>query len=118
MLKKVQFQLQEYPEDLDTKILNIVHGKSQSGLFEATEVELEIIKDTAEVMIGKNESLQMEIHVPDVKEAPVEEGERVGKVIYKINNEQIAEYPMVAKKSVKRIDFWWIFSRIIALYLK
>lgn len=113
-----EFQLQEYPEDLDTKILNIVHGKSQSGLFEATEVELEIIKDTAEVMIGKNESIQMEIHVPDVKEAPVEEGERVGKVIYKINNEQIAEYPMVAKKSVKRIDFWWIFSRIIALYLK
>ena len=113
-----EFQLQEFPEDLGNETLHIVHGKTLDGLFGTAKVELEIQREMSEVMIGKNESIQMEIQVPEMKEAPIEEGEMVGKVIYKIENENVAECPIVAKKSIKRIDFWWIFSRMIELYLK
>lgn len=62
---------------------------------------------------GENDKITSEIILPQELDAPIEKGAVIGKVIYKNDGKQIAEYPITAAVSVEEIDFWKIFQIIL-----
>ena len=63
---------------------------------------------------GSNSAITSEVILPAEVEAPIEKGEVLGKLIYKQNGRQIAEYPVTAAASVEQISFWKIFCIIFS----
>ena len=113
-----EYQLQQLPDEINQNIVLVRNGKSETGLYGKAEVEVVIENDEDEILLGDSEVLELEIELSEEIEAPVENGEVLGSAIYRIDGEVVAEYPVVSTKSVKRIDFYWIFSKMIELYLK
>lgn len=62
---------------------------------------------TAEVLIpkGKESAIKSEVELSEGVQAPVEQGQLLGKVKYELDGEVIAEYDITAKNSVKELDF-------------
>lgn len=47
-------------------------------------------------------------------EAPVYEGETIGKVVVTLDGEEIGSYPVLAEAGVPRLTFWGAFARLFA----
>ncbi len=47
-------------------------------------------------------------------EAPVYEGETIGKVVVTLDGQEIASYPVLAETGVSRLTFWKAFARLFA----
>lgn len=61
---------------------------------------------------GKEDELLTEISLADAVEAPVNEGQVVGKIVISLEEEPIAEVDIVTTAAVKRMNFWNAFLRI------
>ena len=68
-----------------------------------------LLKDTDEV--------KEEIYLPKIVQAPIEEGEKVGMVRYTLNREPVAEYPVLAGKSIQKRNSVWIVRYIVQRFL-
>lgn len=55
--------------------------------------------------------------IPENLIAPVEKGQKIGKVIYQIGNEKIGESDIVACESAQRITFMQVFYRILMNFI-
>jgi len=66
-------------------------------------------------VVPKSELAKVELiyEIPETLCAPLDAGKAVGKVIYKINGEQIGESEIVVKESVNKISYGEILFRII-----
>lgn len=66
-------------------------------------------------VIPKSELAKVELiyEIPETLCAPLDAGKAVGKVIYKINGEQIGESEIIVKESVNKISYGEILFRII-----
>ncbi len=62
---------------------------------------------------GKKSSIETEVELATDVEAPVEENQLLGKVKLKIGNETIKEYPLIAEKAIRRINFTDIVARFL-----
>jgi D-alanyl-D-alanine carboxypeptidase len=49
-------------------------------------------------------------------EAPVEKGQIIGKVIFKLNDEKIGEYSLVSEEEIPRLTFTEAFLRILRAF--
>ncbi len=61
---------------------------------------------------GESEKITSEIILPQEIDAPVEKGAVLGKMIYKSDSKQIAEYPITAVENAEQINFLKIFKMI------
>ena len=61
---------------------------------------------------GDKEKITYDISLPKELTAPVQKGDKIGKIIYKNSGNQIIEYPITAADSVKEITFGDIFDII------
>lgn len=60
---------------------------------------------------GVKDKIFKEILLPDSISAPVKKGEKIGKVVYKIDDKIIGENPIFAESDVEKIDFWHYFVK-------
>ena len=81
--------------------------KAKIWMGEENEVELGISKDIY-VTIPRGKSKQLKAHFVVEKDlsAPINKGQRAGKVFFVLDNETIAEYPLVALQQVKEAGFF------------
>ena len=54
---------------------------------------------------GKENAIKSEVELSEEMEAPVEKGQLLGKVKYKLDGELVAEYDITAKMSIDKINF-------------
>ena len=68
---------------------------------------------------GKEKELKSSIELSESVEAPVEKGQVLGKVVYKLGDEKMAEYPITAANSVDKISFssvlWTFLCELFAM---
>ena len=62
---------------------------------------------------GEAEGLTQTIELVDSLEAPVAEGDTVGKVTVELNGEYISEYPVLAAETVERMTFFRAFGLLL-----
>ena len=75
-----------------------------------------IIKGDMEILLHKNETVNVDYDLPKVLIAPVEKNQVVGYANYYINNTPYCEIPIYAENDIKKIDFSFCFRKIIQLW--
>ena len=98
----------EIPESAVTEIA-VKNGMTDKIMTSAKTDNSVLIKK------GDKEKISSDVVLPNEVEAPFEKGAVIGKIIYKSNGHQIAEYPITAAKSAEQINFWKIFKIIFNL---
>ena len=114
--KLMEYALENYhyreigaePEQISLKVEN---GASD-GFPSAAPARLEMAAESApfRVLLKSGEDVTVEYDVPESVAAPVEEGETLGKIVYRLEGETIREYPVTAAESVRERDFSICFS--------
>ena len=121
MNKIVNYALSEYEwkdiaQEITLKEINVNHGITDV-LFQDKIIKAELKNAEEKILLGKEEEIEVQVQQIHEIEAPVEKGEQLGSVLYTLHGEKVAEYPIVSTETVKRIDFFWIFSKMMELYL-
>lgn len=57
------------------------------------------------ILLNDNERLQYQVRLKDELQAPVRKGEQIGRVVYMLNGQKIASFPILAVQNVDRITF-------------
>lgn len=78
-----------------------------------SEVGLVAAQTSAVVTKGSAAKIERVFELPEKISAPVGEGEEVGRVIYYLGDEKLAEVPITAEKEVKKIGYIGLFGRFI-----
>ena len=114
--KLMEYALENYhyreigaePEQISLKVEN---GASD-GFPSAAPARLEMAAESApfRVLLKSGEDVTVEYDVPESVAAPVEEGETLGKIVYRLEGETIREYPVTAAECVRERDFSICFS--------
>lgn len=69
------------------------------------------------VLMKEDEAVEIIYELPEKIQAPVEEGEKIGEVIYRLEGEELASYDVVASSSVARKNFRWYMEQVGQSYL-
>jgi D-alanyl-D-alanine carboxypeptidase (penicillin-binding protein 5/6) len=62
---------------------------------------------------GEESKLKQEIQLAVDVQAPVEQGQALGKVIYTLDGKTLAEYPLIAPEAVSKMTFGEMFMRLL-----
>ncbi len=93
--------------ECESEAVNVING---------VESRCSTLKESFVAVIPKSSVGQVEkvCEITQSLNAPVERGQQVGKVTYRINNEELGCARVIANKSVERMDVLDIFIRVIA----
>lgn len=64
------------------------------------------------VLLKETEIPKKDIFLPELIEAPVKKGEKVGSVTYSIDGILLAEYPVYAAETIEKIDYGWCMEKV------
>ncbi len=64
------------------------------------------------VLLKESEIPKKDIFLPELIEAPVKKGEKVGSVTYSIDGMLLAEYPVYAAETIEKIDYGWCMEQV------
>ena len=78
-----------------------------------SEVGLVAAQTSAVVTKGSAAKIERVFELPEKISAPVGEGEEVGRVIYYLGDEKLAEVPITAEKEVKKVGYIGLLGRFI-----
>lgn len=103
-------------KDKDFKPMTVENGQYEGRLGDkGAKIQLttNLPKDAQfNVLLRKDEKVEVEYELPDKLAAPIKTGVKVGKVRYRLGDEIIKEYPIYTANSVNKIDFTWCFDII------
>ena len=110
------YQRKELDSDISLDLVSVNKGVTDE-LFEESQISVDILAPRKYYLLGKDEEIEMQVQQIRNVEAPVEKGEQLGSVLFTLQGDKLAEYPIVSTENVKRIDFFWVFSKIMKWYL-
>lgn len=70
------------------------------GQVKATEEEKQ-----QKILLKNDDRLQYQVRLKDKLQAPVRKGDQIGRVVYMLNGQKIASFPILAVQNVDRITF-------------
>lgn len=87
------------------------------GMQPSVTVEVDI---TNEVLVpkGKEHSIDSSMEIAEETSAPVQKGQSLGRLIYKLGDEIVAEYNIVAAENVEKINFGAVFKILLIDFLR
>lgn len=124
--KLMQYGLEHYEyrnvlEEKELADVPVRDGIPAGGaLYEQASSGLQIDYGTdreLQILLSEEESVRIEYECPTVLEAPVRAGDQVGKAVYSLEGETLAEYPVLVEDTVEKMDFYWYFYQVIARFL-
>lgn len=100
--------LNEKVNEDELKPVKVLKGKKQ-------QISIELDKNAVPTLVKKGTDYEIEksIEVNESVSAPVEVGQVVGEVVYKLDEKIISKRNIVSKESVEPIDFLYLFSSIV-----
>lgn len=83
-----------------------------NGQQSVVEIEL---PSTVSMVISKGDqaNITSEVTITENLQAPVQQGQKVGKIIYYLNSDVLAEYPIYAKNQINQLDFSFVFLKLL-----
>ncbi len=87
-------------------------------LYEDATVRTEIVGELKkDMLLHKEEKIEMEVSQESTLTAPVKRGRQVGEIRYILNEEIVATYPIVTADYVAKKNFKWNFTKIWEMFL-
>lgn len=109
-------ETQAFPETQEVLVRDGI--PSSGALFSEARVDTRVEGEAmSELLLHKEE--QVEVHATQEQElvAPVKKGQQVGEVVYSLNGETIATYPIVTTRAVEERDFAWSFEKLWKMFV-
>lgn len=77
----------------------------EKGVEDSVDV---LFENDAGVLIkkGQEKGITQEINIPDRVSAPIEQGQIIGEVIFKLENQELARINIIANKEIKKVGFF------------
>lgn len=66
------------------------------------------------VKAGEESKIEAEVEIATDVEAPVEKGQRIGSITFKLNGTTLAEYPLTAKEEVGKLTVLEVMRRLLS----
>lgn len=113
------FTYQNVWQDIELPKLIVKNAVPENGhLYTDTSVELEVDGDASlEVLLGKEEKVEVSLALLPELSAPFEAGSQVGRVVYRLNGDILASYPVVTKEGAQKPDFMWYLTWVRDTFL-
>ena len=115
------YEYREVYEEVNLPSIDVENGvPNNQELFGESYAELEIHNDDEflEILLGKEEKINVVADYDTSLIAPVNAGEQIGTVTYYLGEEIVKEYPIVTVNSIKEKDMKWYFCEIVEKYLE
>ena len=115
------YEYQEVWRDVDIQPAAVENGIPESGnLGETAFVELEAEPGSSgrsvRLLLREGEEVEVRYEGTEKLPAPVREGEEAGRVIYSLNGETVASFPVTAQGSVGEITLRWCLEDVLEKY--
>ena len=89
----------------------------QVGINKGIEHSVNAILETDSGILikkGQDKNIEQQLEIPDTISAPIEQGEVLGTIVYRLNGEEIGNVNIIAEKSVKRISAFHMIEYVYA----
>ncbi len=108
----MQYGLENYEE---TEVLNEDYALKDVPVLNGIDCETETveIRSGQSLLLCPEEQVEIEVHVPEQLEAPIEKDAIVGQVVIKIDGKEYRSVPVFATKSVERISFTYYLKKVL-----
>lgn len=98
--------------------ISVEQGIPNSGrLFEDAKVSVEVKAEGKTVLMHKEATCEVMVEQEESMLAPIKKGDEVGTVTYLLDDQIVAQYSIVSKESINRVNYKWILSEIFKLYI-
>lgn len=98
----------------------IVQNACGNGIGELVKVPIVVVEADSTplegLLIHKNEKIEVIYELPDYLEAPVTDGEQIGKISYQMNGKAYRVLDIVTTENADKIDFRWCFLKVFAKF--
>ena len=95
------------PKTFDLPEISVLGGKGESVFVKLQGEGLLVSKS----QVG---GISEEVFLPENLTAPVEIGQTIGEVVYRIGEEEVARHPICATESVESADFSFVFRALLS----
>ena len=89
----------------------------QVGINKGIEHSVNAILETDSGILikkGQDKNIEQQLEIPDTISAPIEQGEVLGTIVYRLNGEEIGNVNIIAEKSVKRNSAFHMIEYVYA----
>lgn len=114
------YQYRDVWKSPELSSIPVTDGISADGeLFGEAKVPVEVKTEetSLSVLLSDTEEVSVEVAEKTSLEAPVEKGEIVGVVSYRLGEKVLKEYPLVTKKAIEEKHIAWFLEKIFEKYL-
>lgn len=83
------------------------------------ENKCQISSSNFSIVVKKGEASKINkiINIPQKLSAPINKGDEIGYIEYKISNKTVGKSPVLSMVTIEKIDFWGLFVRILSKFL-
>lgn len=113
------FEYQNVWREINLPSLPVKNAVPENGaLYADTNVDLSIEgAGELRVLLGKDEKVEAALSLVPELTAPFEAGSQAGRVVYRLDGEVLASYPVVTKQGAEKPDFAWYFQWVREVFL-
>lgn len=114
-----EFEYRNVRCDVTLPTISVKNAVPDDGsLYGENDVELMIAgEDELHVLLGKDEEVKASLNLISELTAPFESGSQAGKLVYSLNGEVIASYPVVTVEGAEKPDFMWYLGWVRDVFL-
>lgn len=94
-------------KDIFLEPANVSGGASQTVETEVRDLGSFIIRT------GKDKDIEIKTELDEIIEAPIEAGQRLGRVVYSLDDIELYAVDIVAKSDVKRMNVFYAFAKVL-----
>ena len=110
-----------YCRELSFEPVEVLGGVPDSGNRSdraVAEVGLLVPEEeqTLPVLLKEGETVEVSYEGKERMKAPVHKGDLAGRVVYRLDKEVLAEYPVLVQEDVPRLTFSWCFLQVAERY--
>lgn len=106
-----------YEYDREFSPVKVLDAEPENGrLYQEVTIPLKLPEEKLMVLKRADEEIKTIYDIPKSVEAPVEEGQKVGRVCYYLGERQIAELPVCAGKTVKKQQTSWYRDYLLKMF--
>lgn len=102
---------QEFPE------IDVEQAEPENGrLYQDITLPLQVKEEAIHILKREDEEVKVITDIPKKVQAPITEGQQIGRVLYYLGERQIAEIPVCVKKSVKKLEPSWYGNYLLKMF--
>ena len=111
------YQYRDVWKDLPVHTIFVQNGVSKTFLpGEKAKTAVSATGKECKLLLRKDEQITVEFKIPEEITAPVKKGSVIGKAVYSVGEEKLAEYEILAEENVEKRSFFWSSTYVFRKY--